>query len=80
MLKRPYPIYFPLPLGSAQVKEERDVFGEDEVQAEDDVIEAFDEMPVTGLAVPERSNNSNNDSFALLPFGEHIIDTLSIAI
>lgn len=60
------------PEGSAQVKEERDVFGDEDVtgrEGEEDVIEAFDEMPPTGLAVGERSKNSNNDAFAMLPFG-----------
>ena len=56
------------------MKEERDVFGDEDVtgrEGEEDVIEAFDEMPPTGLAVGERSKNSNNDAFAMLPFGEY---------
>ena len=61
------------------MKEERDVFGDEDGigrDGEDDVIEAFDEMPATGLSVTDRHKNSaasagnNADAFAMLPFGE----------
>ena len=59
------------------MKEERDVFGDEDGAGRDgdeDVIEAFDELPASGIAVGERSgknsSSGNSDAFAMLPFGE----------